>query len=67
MSHNCRKCLRDMPADREGWEQVCARCNKLDEVAEKIKEIYYDTDFNEIYWEKIAEWHLRELEKVERK
>jgi len=28
MSHLCRKCGKEMPKDRKGWEQICPDCIK---------------------------------------
>ena len=28
MSHLCRKCGKQMPKDRKGWEQTCPECKE---------------------------------------
>ena len=48
MSSRCRICVREMPKDRKGWEQVCPPCRK-----EGYKELL-DPSYN---FDK--EWFLR--------
>jgi predicted nucleic acid-binding Zn-ribbon protein len=44
MSHLCRKCGKQMPKDRKGWEQLCPDCEQDEVPDETQSDLYGDRD-----------------------